>query len=225
MRLARSIDSFPFDLVAAGSVATIGSYDGLHCGHQELLGHVLELGRANGLPSVVMSFEPTPKEFFAQERPPARLMRFREKFEALAEFGVDVFYCPRFDESMKNISADTFIRRILIHALNIRHLVIGDDFRFAQDRAGHLETLQRAGSALGFTVAEMPSVIVADERVSSTVIRSALWNGDLDHARRLLGKRYRMSGVCRCWQLHRADPTHCQTPVPRIFPLQHSAAG
>ena len=141
-----------------------------------------------------MSFEPTPKEFFAQERPPARLMRFREKFEALAEFGVDVFYCPRFNEAMKNISADTFIRRILIHSLNINHLVIGDDFRFAQDRAGHLQTLQRAGLALGFSVEEMPSVIVGDERVSSTVIRDALWEGDLEHARRLLGKDYRMSG-------------------------------
>jgi riboflavin kinase/FMN adenylyltransferase len=121
-------------------------------------------------------------------------MRFREKFEALAEFGVDVFYCPRFNEAMKNISADTFIRRILIHSLNIKHLVIGDDFRFAQDRAGHLQTLQRAGLALGFSVEEMPSVIVGDERVSSTVIRDALWEGDLGHARQLLGKDYRMSG-------------------------------
>jgi riboflavin kinase/FMN adenylyltransferase len=194
MRLARTIDSFPFDLVAEGSVATIGSYDGLHLGHQKLLGHVLEHGKTKRLPSVVMSFEPTPKEFFAQERPPARLMRFREKFEALEEFGVDVFYCPRFNEAMKNISVDTFIRRILIHSLNVDHLVIGDDFRFAQDRAGHLQTLQRAGAALGFAVEEMPSVIVDDVRVSSTVIRDALWEGDLQYARRLLGKDYRMSG-------------------------------
>ncbi len=194
MRLARSIDSFPFDLVAEGSVATIGSYDGLHRGHQKLLRHVLDHAKKKRLPSIVMSFEPTPKEFFAQERPPARLMRFREKFEALAELGVDVFFCPRFDEAMKNISADTFIRRILIHSLNIKHLVIGDDFRFAQDRAGHLRTLQRAGLALGFSVEEMQSVIVGDERVSSTVIRNALWEGDLEHARRLLGKDYRMSG-------------------------------
>lgn len=194
MRLARSIDGFPFDLVAHGSVATIGSFDGLHKGHQELLRHVLEHAHSAGVPSIVMSFEPTPKEFFAQERPPARLMRFREKFEALAECGVDVFYCPRFDEAMKNISADAFIRRILIHSMNIRHLVIGDDFRFAQDRAGHLQTLQRAGGALGFSVEEMPSVIVGDERVSSTVIRDALWEGELAHARKLLGKDYRMSG-------------------------------
>lgn len=194
MRLARFIDSFPFDLVAQGSVATIGSYDGLHLGHQKLLGHVLEYAKAEGIPSIVMSFEPTPKEFFSQERPPARLMRFREKFEALADFGVDVFYCPRFDVAMKNISADTFIRRILIHSLNVNHLVIGDDFRFAQDRAGHLETLQRAGAALGFSVEQMPSVIVDDVRVSSTVIRDALWKGDMVEARRLLGKDYRMSG-------------------------------
>lgn len=194
MRLARSIDSFPFELVADGSVATIGSYDGLHLGHQKLLRQVLEYSKAEGIPSVVMSFEPTPKEFFSQERPPARLMRFREKFEALAEFGIDVFYCPRFNEAMKNISAATFIRRILIHSLNINHLVIGDDFRFAQDRAGHLQTLQRAGAALGFSVDEISSVIVDDVRVSSTVIRNALWTGDMEHARRLLGKDYRMSG-------------------------------
>ena len=194
MRLARSIENFPFDLVAHRSVATIGSFDGLHRGHQELLGHVLNYAHSADVPSIVMSFEPTPKEFFAQEKPPARLMRFREKFEALAECGVDVFYCPRFDEAMKNISADAFIRRILIHSMNIKHLVIGDDFRFAQDRAGHLQTLQRAGEALGFSVEEMPSVIVGDERVSSTVIRNALWEGDLAHARRLLGKDYRMSG-------------------------------
>ncbi len=194
MRLARTLDSFPFELVAEGSVATIGSYDGLHLGHQKLLGHVLDNAKAKGLPSVVMSFEPTPKEFFAQERPPARLMRFREKFEALEDFGVDVFFCPRFNEAMKNISADTFIRRILIHSLNMDHLVIGDDFRFAQDRAGHLQTLQRAGAALDFTVEEMPSVIVDEVRVSSTVIRNALWGGELEYARRLLGTDYRMSG-------------------------------
>ncbi len=194
MRLARSIDSFPFELVAQGSVATIGSYDGLHLGHQKLLGHVLEYSKAEGLPSIVMSFEPTPKEFFSQQRPPARLMRFREKFEALADFGVDVFYCPRFDEAMKNISADTFIRRILIHSMNITQLVIGDDFRFAQGRAGHLQTLQRAGVALGFSVEQMPSVMIDGVRVSSTVIRDALWQGEMEKARHLLGKDYRMSG-------------------------------
>lgn len=194
MYLARKISDFPFRLVAHGSVVSIGSYDGLHLGHQKLLDHVLRKSKSLGVPSVVMSFEPTPKEFFAQDHPPARLMRFREKFAALAAFGIDVFYCPKFDDAMKSIAADTFIRQILMQAMNVRHLVIGDDFRFARDREGHLNTLQRAGQALDFTVEEMASVVSGEERVSSTAIREALWNGDMERAGRLLGRNYRMSG-------------------------------
>ncbi|MGI9204308.1 MAG: bifunctional riboflavin kinase/FAD synthetase [Woeseiaceae bacterium] len=194
MLLSRSVHQFPFDRVAAGSVATIGAYDGLHLGHQELLGKVRQVAKERNLPSVVMSFEPTPREFFLSERPPARLMRFREKFEALSATEIDIFYCPRFDTSMKNIAADTFIRQILIHALNIEHLVIGDDFRFAAKRAGDIRMLERAGAALGFTVEQVSSVISNDERVSSTAIREALWEGDLSRARQLLGRDYRMSG-------------------------------
>ena len=186
--------SFPFDRVANGSVATIGSFDGLHLGHQRLLEHVRNEAAERGLPSIVMSFEPTPKEFFLAAKPPSRLMRFREKFEALAANGIDIFFCPRFNEAMKNIAADTFIRQILVHALNVRHLVIGDDFRFAQDREGHLDMLRQAGSTLGFTVEQMSSVVEHDVRVSSSVIRDALWQGDLERATALLGRPYRMSG-------------------------------
>jgi len=194
MLLARYSQSFPFDRVANGSVATIGSFDGLHLGHRVLLEHVFRESRRLDVPSIVMSFEPTPKEFFQAESPPARLMRFREKHEALAKAGVDIFFCPRFDEAMKNIAADTFIRQILVHSLNIRHLVIGDDFRFAQDREGHLATLERAGDAIGFSVEQVSSIVEAGERVSSSVIRDALWEGDLDRASALLGRHYRMSG-------------------------------
>lgn len=194
MYLARKTSDFPFHLVEQGSVATIGSFDGLHLGHQKLLQIVLDKSKANGLPSVVMSFEPTPREFFSLANPPARLMRFREKFVALDQFGIDIFYCPRFDEAIKGIAADTFIRQILVHALNINHLVIGDDFRFAQNRQGNLETLQRAGRVLDFSVEEVASVVSDGARVSSTVIRNALWEGNLDLARTLLGRDYRMSG-------------------------------
>jgi riboflavin kinase/FMN adenylyltransferase len=194
MYLSRNANHFPFNRVADGSVATIGSFDGYHLGHQALLGHVLEEAGNRGLPAILMSFEPTPREFFGGDQPPARLMRFREKFDALSAAGVDIFFCPRFDEEMKNISASTFIRQILVHALNIRHLVIGDDFRFAQDREGHLDTLRRAGQTLGFTVEQMGSVISGGERISSSVIREALWRGDLDLATKYLGRHYRMSG-------------------------------
>lgn len=194
MHLIRTATGFPYERMADGSVATIGSYDGLHLGHEKLLEVVLELAQAQGLPAIVMSFEPTPKEFFSATSPPARLMRFREKFEALAARGIDLFFCPRFDQRMRSIPADAFIRQLLIHAMNVRHLVIGDDFRFAERRQGTVEHLRRAGEALNFTVHRVPSVIVEGERVSSTAIRQALWNGELAHAQKLLGRHYSMSG-------------------------------
>jgi riboflavin kinase / FMN adenylyltransferase len=194
MFLSRSVHQFPFHRVADGCVATIGAYDGLHLGHRKLLQSVKQESSARGIPSVVMSFEPTPREFFQAQKPPARLMRFREKFEALADAGIDIFYCPRFDAAMKNIAADTFIRQILVHSLNVRHLVIGEDFRFAANRRGNVSMLKRAGSALGYTVDEVPSVISSGIRVSSTGIRAALQAGDLDLATRLLDRYYRMSG-------------------------------
>lgn len=194
MHLARRPGSFPFELVREGSVATIGSYDGVHLGHRKLLDTVLEQSRVEDLPSVVMSFEPMPKEYFSSSSPPARLMRFREKFEALADYGIDIFYCPRFDERMKSIASDTFIRQLLIQTLNVRHLVIGDDFRFAKARQGNIEQLLRAGRALEYKVHQVASVLEDGERVSSTTIREALWAGELDVATRLLGRYYRMSG-------------------------------
>ena len=194
MLLSRFPLEFPFDKVEQGSVVTIGSFDGLHLGHQALLGRVFAEARERAVPTVVMSFEPTPKEFFLADSPPARLMRFREKFEALSAAGVDIFFCPRFDDAMKNIAADTFVRQILVHALNVQHLVIGDDFRFAQNREGHLDMLVRAGRALGFTVEQVSSVEEGGERVSSSAIREALWDGNLDRASRFLGREYRMSG-------------------------------
>lgn len=189
---------------AKGSVVTIGAYDGLHLGHRKLLASVIAEARARQLPAAVMSFEPTPKEYFAKDRPPARLMRFREKFEALAEAGIDVFYCPRFNREMTAIRADTFIRQLLIQSLNMRHLVIGDDFHFAARREGNTATLQRAGRALGYSVEQVDSVTVNGIRVSSTAIREALAGGDMDLARQLLGRDYRMSGkVIRGAQLGR----------------------
>lgn len=194
MHLVRTAATFPFARVAGGSVATIGSYDGLHLGHRKLLETVRALSKESGLPSIVMSFEPTPKEFLAADHPPARLMRFREKFDALAAAGIDIFYCPRFDWQMRSIAADTFIRQLLVQTMNLRHLVIGDDFRFAERRHGTVEHLRRAGSALQFDVHQVPSVIEGNERVSSTAIRDALWDGDLERACRFLGRHYSMSG-------------------------------
>ena len=194
MQLVRHLIDLPFETLAGGSVVTIGSYDGLHLGHEQLLSKVSELGTAEGLPSIVMSFEPTPKEFFQARQPPARLMRFREKYDALKAHGIDLFFCPRFSEAMRSISAADFIRRVLVHGFNTRSLVIGDDFRFARRREGGLDELRRASQALNFNIEQVPSVVVAGERVSSTAIREACTGGDLPRASALLGRPYRMSG-------------------------------
>lgn len=194
MRLVRHLVGLPYGELAGGSVVTIGSYDGLHLGHTQLLDRVIKEARATDRPAVVMSFEPTPKEFFAAASPPARLMRFREKFEALADHGIDIFYCPRFNTAMRNIPADAFIRRILIHGLNARHVVVGDDFQFASRREGTIEYLERASRALEFGVEKVPSVVVDGVRVSSTVIREYLANGEVPRATAFLGRPYRMSG-------------------------------
>jgi riboflavin kinase/FMN adenylyltransferase len=194
MYLARTDRNFPFSLVSRGSVATIGTFDGLHLGHQYLLNRVLSEAAKRNLPSIVMSFEPMPKEFFSKGKPPARLTTFREKFVALKDMGFDIFYCPHFGEEMRAIAADTFIRRLLIHAMNVRHLVVGDDFEFARNREGSLEELQRVSQILDFSVEQVASVVDEGERISSTAIRAKLSQGDLAGAQRLLGRRYRISG-------------------------------
>ena len=195
MIVTRILKNLPYDRLSGGSTVTIGSYDGLHVGHMKLLDEVVERARTLGVPAVVMSFEPTPKEFFSADSPPARLMSFREKYEALRDCGVDLLFCPRFDASMRDTAVDTFIRRLLIHALNVKALVVGDDFRFAKNRAGGITELRRAGEAVGFDVKQVSSVVHDNERVSSGAIRRALAGGDLRRAEALLGKPYRMSGT------------------------------
>lgn len=194
MQLVRHLADLPYPALDAGSVVTIGAYDGLHLGHQQLLDRVASLADLNGLTAVVMSFEPTPKEFFGKSSPPARLMRFREKFESLEARGVDLFYCPRFAAPMRDIAAPDFIRRILIQGLNARYLVVGDDFRFARRREGSIEHLTGTAKVLDYFVEQVPSVVADGVRVSSTAIREALAVGDMAHATALLGRPYRMSG-------------------------------
>lgn len=194
MHLARHLVDLPYTDLERGSVVTIGAYDGLHLGHKALLSDVLEYAASHSLASAVMSFEPTPKEVFGGDSPPARLMRFREKYEGLAGMGFDLFFCPRFSPSMRGITAIDFIRQILVHGLNVRHVVIGDDFRFARRREGDVDALVRAGQTLGFTVHDMGSIVVDGVRVSSTVTREALEAGDCRRATALLGRPYRMSG-------------------------------
>ena len=177
-----------------GCVATIGNYDGIHLGHQAVIGQLADEAAKLGLPSVVVTFEPQPMEYFLPDKVPARLTRFREKIEALRRFAVDRVLCLEFNETLAAMEAEEFIQRILVDGLGIRYLVVGDDFRFGKDRAGNFQTLVAAGERHDFQVVNMHTFAIEGERVSSTRIRQAMQQGDLQLAEQLLGRDYRMSG-------------------------------
>ena len=175
-------------------VATIGNFDGVHLGHQAVLEALTARARAAGLPSLVIIFEPQPMEFFCPDQAPARLTRLREKLEAIGNFGIDRVLLIRFDARFARVDAQEFVRRILVGKLAIRHLYVGDDFRFGKDRAGDFDLLRTMGREAGFGVESLDTVAEAGDRVSSTRIREALQQGDLAHAERCLGRRYRICG-------------------------------
>ena len=187
-----------------GSVLTIGSFDGVHLGHQAILNQVLLRSLKLGLPSVVMIFEPQPHEFFIQEQAPARLMCFKEKVQALFHKGIDRVCCLPFNEKLSQQSADDFIQEVLVAGLGVKSLVIGDDFRFGADRVGDYAHLQAAGADYGFTVTDTQSLLKSGKRISSTRIRQLLQQNDFSKAAELLGRPYTISGrVVRGQQLGR----------------------
>lgn len=173
---------------------TIGNFDGVHLGHQAMLSRLKDAAHRLGLPACVMTFEPHPREFFAPDQAPTRLTSLREKLQLLAQSEVDYVHVCRFNYDFARISAEEFITRILNQELSVRWLLVGDDFRFGARRAGDFTMLQTFAAENGFAVEVMPSVIIEDQRVSSTAIRQALASGDLNSARKLLGRAYSISG-------------------------------
>ncbi|MEM7452671.1 MAG: bifunctional riboflavin kinase/FAD synthetase [Pseudomonadota bacterium] len=221
-------------LGVSGAAVTIGGFDGIHTGHQALIARVREAAYRLGVPAVVMSFEPLPKEYFARDTAPARLTRFRERFVVLDELGVDAFFCPRFDAQLAAIPVQGFVDDLLMGALGLRHLVIGDDFRFGHRAAGGVDDLRRAGAQHGFELEQVGSVFLDDVRVSSTRVREALARGDMDWVRRALDRPYCLTGkVIEGQQLGRTlgYPTanlrlHRRTsPVSGIFAVRVAGIG
>jgi riboflavin kinase/FMN adenylyltransferase len=191
MRLFREISALPSDAVER--VVTIGVFDGLHAGHEAILHRAKREAEAAGRRTLVFSFEPTPKEFFAPTQAPPRLTRFRERFERLDALRIDELLCPSFG-AIRDLKAETFIESLLVGRLNAKHVVVGDDFRFGAGRGGTLADLRAAGERHGFAVTEVAPVFWQGQRVSSTAIREALKAGDLRTARGMLGREYSMSG-------------------------------
>lgn len=192
MRLIRGLHNLHHSQL--GSALTIGNFDGLHRGHQAVLRHLHQRAAEQRLATTVMTFEPTAQEYFSPRTAPARLQRLRDKLAMLQELEVNQVHCLRFNQELAELSADAFVRQILVEGLDVRYLVVGDDFRFGKDRRGDFAFLQQAGQRYGFEVVSTRTFLEGEDRVSSTRIRQALAEGDLALAEQLLGRSYRICG-------------------------------
>ena len=179
-----------------GTIATalaVGSFDGVHLGHQAIVARVRDRAKAAGLASAILTFEPLPREFFAPAQAPGRITSLAEKLACLATAGAEVAYVERFDAAFAGLTAEEF-ELALRHRYGARHVVVGHDFRYGARRGGDVHRLREAGRELGFAVEVLEPVHDGAERISSTRVREALAAGDFEAAARLLGRRYAITG-------------------------------
>jgi riboflavin kinase/FMN adenylyltransferase len=195
MHLVRNLDNYTCR--AEGIALTIGNFDGLHIGHRAVLSELKEKARKLGIKTGVMCFEPQPLEFLSCEKIPARLSRFRDKFLGLKELDIDYLFCPKFNQKFACQSPESFIEDVLVKRLNVKLLIVGDDFRFGRRGRGGYDLLVESGRKYGFEVYSMSSYRYHGERVSSTVIRQLLREGSLDKVSEMLGEYFYIRGkVC-----------------------------
>lgn len=174
----------------AASAIAIGNFDGLHLGHQALLSQLVSSAKAQSLVPVVMTFEPHPREYFMPENAPTRLASIREKLAYFEKAGVESTYLCRFNADFAAMTADDFMQKVLREALNVKTVLVGGDFRFGAKRQGSVHSFKAAG----FGLIDFPQVMVNNARVSSTLVRDSLFNGQLDLAATYLGRPYSISG-------------------------------
>jgi riboflavin kinase/FMN adenylyltransferase len=176
-----------------GCVLTVGNYDGVHLGHQKMIGVLKQRATELRSTATVLVFEPSSKEFIDPEGAPPRLTRWREKYLALAAQGVDRLVTLRFDESMRGMTPESFVK-LIIDGLGTRHIVVGNDFRYGCNAVGTIDSLRAAGEARRFGVEQIAPFVFDGVRVSSTAVRERLGKSDFAGAARLLGRPYRMLG-------------------------------
>ncbi|WP_456414903.1 bifunctional riboflavin kinase/FAD synthetase [Thiolapillus sp.] len=177
-----------------GCAATIGNFDGVHLGHQAVFNALRGRAEQLAVPSTVILFEPQPMEFFQPQKAPPRLTRLREKLVHIRNCGIDRVVLLEFNRRLATLSAEDFVQQVLVDGLGIRHLYVGDDFRFGQGRKGDFSLLRRMGAEQGFSVQGLDTVCHEDCRISSTRIREALAAGDFSTAKLCLGRPYQICG-------------------------------
>lgn len=178
-----------------GCAATIGNFDGVHLGHQQLFADVCAEAAEHNARSCVVTFEPLPVEYFAPAaKRPRRLMTLREKYRAIKHCGIDQLLILPFNRTLAQMEAQDFIRRVLVDGLDVKHLTIGDDFHFGRNRTGDFAMLQHAGHDHSFEVAQASTFLHDQQRVSSTRVRALLQDGNLTDTTILLGRHYALQG-------------------------------
>ena len=175
-----------------GCILTIGNFDGVHLGHQEILKKLVSKSKKMGLPSLVVSFSVTPETFFG--RPKARLSSFRDKHLFLESMGVDKHLLIRFNKGFSELSASSFINQILVQKIGVKHCFIGDDFRFGKGRLGDFSMLKAASHENNYTIEKLNSVLLDGLRVSSSAVRNFLTDGNFTGAEKFLGRPFSISG-------------------------------
>ncbi len=173
---------------------TIGNFDGVHRGHQALLQRLVEGACARHLSPCVLTFEPHPREFFSPQDAPPRIQNLRDKLMALKQCAVDTIAIEEFNQAFSQLSPSEFVQNILIEKLNTKWILIGDDFCYGAKRAGNFDSLVAAGKQYGFEVSRIPSILESEERISSSLLRQALDQGDMQRATQLLGRPFSISG-------------------------------
>ena len=177
-----------------GCVLTIGNFDGVHFGHQRIIKELVVKAKQLNLVATVMVFEPQPQEVFAKQSSPARLTRLRDKYNLLAELGVQRLLCVNFNQEFANQTASHFIENLLVKRLGTKQLIIGDDFRFGKNRLGDFAMLNEYGKRLSFNVTDTASYKMSNCRISSTEVRKALEHDELKRAESMLGRPYAITG-------------------------------
>jgi riboflavin kinase/FMN adenylyltransferase len=177
-----------------GTTVTVGSFDGVHLGHQAVLQEIARRAAAGGRASVLVTFEPHPLEVVNPQAAPPLLTTDAERREMLAQLPLDYVFFLRFDRRLASFTPEEFVDRVLLERCRMRELVIGHDHGFGRGRSGDVETLRRLGRERGFEVVVVEVVDIGDQHVSSSRIRRAVAGGDLATAARMLGRPYQVSG-------------------------------
>lgn len=233
MKLIRGLHNLS-DLMLSQSAVTIGVFDGVHRGHQEVLAHLKREAQSLGLQTAVITFEPMPGEFLFPDKAPPRLMTFREKYQALEKLGIDYLLCLRFSDRLRTMSPRAFVEDIFVEGLNARYIAFGDDFRFGENRAGDLLFTEALSAEMGYQVVPTSTFDIQGERVSSTRIRAALARADFELAAELLGRPFKLSGkVLKGKQLGRTigSPTanialkRVKSPLHGVYAVRVTGGG